>query len=116
MRLTVLAAGLALITISVLVNARNFSFYNDTSREVTAMATSAPDDRVWHPVAGDRIPPYSRSQITFGSDGPCIVQLKIQFSHPGQEVNWTDGFNLCDANSLRLYYDDGKYYIRKNDN
>jgi hypothetical protein len=116
MRIALLAAGLALVITPALANTRNFSFYNDTSREVTAMATSAPDDRVWRPVTGDPIPPYSRSQITFASDGPCIVRLKIQFSHPGQEVNWTDGFNLCDTSSLRLYYDDGKYYIRKNDN
>jgi hypothetical protein len=110
-----LTAGLALVTIPAQADdLRDFIYHNDTSREITAMATSTPGDNRWHTVTGEAIPPHLSSRATFKGSGPCVVQLKIQFNDdPRQEVSWTDGFDLCSATSLHLSHgDNGKYYIR----
>lgn len=117
MRAMLFAAGLVVvITAPAFADERNYTFYNDTSREITSMSISTNDDDFWHPVTGDVIKPHSSSYISFQGGGPCVIQIKIEFNDdPEQNAAWPDGFNLCRATSLHLYHgENGEYYIHVN--
>lgn len=101
------AASSAWMASPALAGVRNFTILNATDQVITAAAVSSPQLDEWFLLSGPQIGPNEKERVHVGPhdlEGYCQVQLKIQFAD-GSTHMWSDGFNMCDVNDVKIEYD-----------
>jgi hypothetical protein len=97
----VLLCGLALPTQA---NDRNFKVINSTNDTIQSLWLSTASDSEWHRVRGlENLDDGGSADVSFDNSGPCRVQLRVVMDN-GSAIEFTQGFDLCNINTIRLYF------------
>jgi hypothetical protein len=82
---------------------RDFTLVNQTRYDISNVYLSTFGLSRWIRARVDGVDSGDDVEIDFDNQGPCRMQLKVQFSD-GNTAEWLDGFDFCSISTITIFY------------